>query len=116
MMNISDVGSNNTIHNDDKGIVSLYDDMNRNDDKNAENDLIDEDDIVTGIDDEVMNELSNDLNDDDDDNDDDNDNNDDGATQEAIIPQQSFKKFKSDVKKPKTKWVIYSSEVRCSYS
>jgi len=110
MMNISDVGSNNTIHNDDKGIISSYDDMNRNDDKNVENDLIDEDDVVTGIDDEVMNELSNDLNDDDD------DHNDDGGTQEAIIPQQSFKKFKSDVKKPKTKWVIYSSEVRCSYS
>jgi hypothetical protein len=109
-MNISDVGSNNTIHNDDKGIISSYDDMNRNDDKNVENDLIDEDDVVTGIDDEVMNELSNDLNDDDD------DHNDDGGTQEAIIPQQSFKKFKSDVKKPKTKWVIYSSEVRCSYS
>jgi len=112
MMNISDVGSNNTIHNDDKGIISSYDDMNRNDDKNVENDLIDEDDVVTGIDDEVMNELSNDLNDDDDDDD---AHNDDGGTQEAIIPQQSFKKFKSDVKKPKTKWVIYSSEVRCSY-
>jgi len=109
-MNISDVGSNNTIHNDDKGTISSYDDMNRNDDQNVENDLIDEDDVVTGIDDEVMNELSNDLNDDDD------DHNDDGGTQEAIIPQQSFKKFKSDVKKPKTKWVIYSSEVRCSYS
>jgi len=111
-MNISDVGSNNTIHNDDKGIISSYDDMNRNDDKNVENDLIDEDDVVTGIDDEVMNEMSNDLNDEDDDDD---AHNDDGGTQEAIIPQQSFKKFKSDVKKPKTKWVIYSSEVRCSY-
>jgi hypothetical protein len=98
----SDVGSNNTTYNDDNGIVSSYDDINRDDDNDVDNDLIDADHRVTGIDDEVMNELSNDRYDDD-------------GTQEATIPQQLFKKFKSDVKKPKTKWVIYSSEVGCSY-
>lgn len=98
----SDVESNNTISNGDKEIISSYDvdDINRND-------LIDEDDDrVNGIDDEVMNELGhNELNDDL------NDDDGRGAQEDSIIPQQVSKKFKSDVKKPKTKWVIYSSEV-----
>ena len=115
-MNTSDVESNTTLYNDGKRIVSVYDDMNRNgdDDNDYENndENIDEDNRVTGIDDEVMNEFVNDMNDHDDDDGDDNNN---GDAQDSIVPQQVSKKFKSDVKKPKTKWVIYSSEVCCSY-
>jgi len=87
--NVEDRNNNDMI--DD---VENYLDMVNDDHDDGNNDLFNDDDDDDHDDRIIDNELMNDV--------------DEG--QDSVIKQVS-KKLKSDIKKPKTKWVIYSSEV-----